>query len=142
MLKLCFKTPVVKIAGRSLVVTPNPLLTISDPNPKTDSNGTAKFQVTASAKVNTLLQVSEYADSVPTSISLSFGTTGIVISPTTSDSMRYDQWVSVSASYNDAAGNPVNGASLSWNCTNGVEVETPALQQSTGYRQTVFAIKQ
>ncbi|KAB2743498.1 Ig-like domain-containing protein [Brucella anthropi] len=121
-----------KIAGRSLVVTPNPLLTISDPNPKTDSNGTAKFQVTASAKVNTLLQVSEYADSVPTSISLSFGTTGIVISPTTSDSMRYDQWISVSASYNDTAGNPVNGASLSWNCTNGVEVETPSTTTVNG----------
>lgn len=91
----------------------------------TDNNGLATFQLTANTAGTASLQFCEGIEgyNIPTCFSLTFGQPEITINPPANKDMRYDSWVTVSASLKNASGQPVTGVKTTWGCTNGVELE-------------------
>ncbi|MGH6775068.1 Ig-like domain-containing protein [Brucella tritici] len=109
-----------------LTVSPgSDLLTINNSKPKTSSLGIATFEVTAKAPVNSNVLVFENPSvTVPTAIPLNFTqSAAITITPPASGDMRYDTWLPVKATLTNGSGQLVTGATLTWSCTNGVQLE-------------------
>ena len=114
------------VANWPLTVSPgSDLLTINDSNPKTSSLGIANFTVTAKAPVNSNVLVFENPSvTIPTAIPFNFTqSAAIIITPPASGNMRYDTWLPVKATLTNGSGQPVTGATLTWSCTNGVQLE-------------------
>ncbi|UWF60424.1 Ig-like domain-containing protein [Brucella sp. 2716] len=87
----------------------------------TDSSGIASFQATIPTPSTPLFSFQEavlqpllLTNTTRTLLTLRFGDSGVTIYPPASGSMRYDTWISVSASVTAPDGTPMSGATLYW----------------------------